>query len=182
MNTAERIFRINVGFMINQPIGYNRDIPIELGHHSFDEILTVDDLKGNLNIGRTQSGLRIQAHFTALTSAECGRCLTDFELPLDSEFEEIFTYEHNPLSEDEMVIPEDGNINFEPYIRDYLLLEVPINPLCKPDCRGLCDICGQNLNVRDCGHEHEKPLNKMADAMQSVGGSLYPRKNTPIEE
>ncbi len=185
MNKAERIFRINVGFMINQPIGYNRDIPIELSHHSFDEILTVDDLKGNLNIDRTQSGLRIQADFTAITSAECGRCLVDFKLPLHTEFEEIFTYENNPLSEEELIIPEDGNINFGPYIRDYLLLEVPINPVCTPDCRGLCDICGQNLNLRDCGHTHEKPLTPFAKALKSVGNGVapfYPEKKSSIEQ
>jgi len=182
VNKAERVFRINVGFLINQPIGYNRDISIELEHHPFDETLTVDDLKGSLNIDRTQSGLRVQANFTAVTNAQCGRCLEDFQLKLESEFEEIFTYEHNPLSEEELIIPEDGNIDFEPYIRDYLLLEVPINPVCKPDCRGLCDICGENRNLHDCGHGHEKSLTGMAKAMKTIEGSFYPGKNTPITE
>jgi len=182
VNKAERIFRINVGFLINQPIGYNRDIPFELDHFSFDEILTVIDLKGNLNIDRTQSGLRVQAEFSAVTEAECGRCLTSFRQALHTEFEEIFTYEHNPLSDEETIIPEDGNIDFEPYVRDYLLLEVPINPVCKPDCRGLCDICGENLNLRDCGHDHEKPRANMADALKSIEGSIYPGKKTPIQE
>jgi uncharacterized protein len=182
VNTAERIFRINVGFLINQPIGYTRDIPIELAHQVFDENLTVDDLKGNLNISRTQSGLRVQAIFKAVTNAECVRCLEVFQLPLETTFEEIFTYEHNPLSEEELIIPEDGNIDFEPYVRDYLLLEVPINPICKSDCRGLCDICGENLNFRDCGHEHDEPLANMAEAIQSIEGKFYPGKNTPIKE
>jgi uncharacterized protein len=168
--------------MLNQPIGYSRDIPIELDHYSFDEILTVDNLKGTLDINRTQSGLRVQANFSAITRAECGRCLENFELPLETEFEELFTYEHNPLSEDELIIPEDGNINFESYIRDYVLLEIPINPICKPDCRGLCDICGENLNLRECGHEHQKPLTKMASAMKSIEGDYYPGKNSPITE
>ena len=182
MNKSKRIFRINVGFLINQPIGYNRDIPIELEQYDFDESLSVRDLQGNLNLDRTQSGLRIQGDFTALTSAQCGRCLEDFELKLESHFEEIFTYENHPLSEDELIIPEDGNIDFEPYVRDYLLLEVPINPVCKPDCLGLCDICGENRNLRDCGHEHEKPMTKMARLMKSVEGELNPEKNSPLSE
>ena len=182
MNKPSRTFRINVGFLINQPIGFYRDIPIELDQFDFDESLSVRDLKGNLNLSRTQSGLRIQSDFTALTTVECGRCLEEFELALDSHFEEIFTYENHPLSEDELIIPEDGNIDFEPYIRDYLLLEVPINPLCKPDCLGLCDICGENRNLHDCGHEHEKPTPNMARLMKNVEGSFYPEKNTPISE
>jgi len=182
VNTAERIFRINVGFLINQPIGYNRDIPFELDRFTFDDILAVDGLRGNLNISRTQSGLRIQGNFSAATHAECGRCLEDFGRQLETEFEEIFTYEHNPLSEEELIIPEDGNIDFEPYIRDYLLLEVPINPVCKPDCRGLCDICGENLNMRECGHAHEQPAAPIAAAMKSIAGSLLPDKKTPISD
>jgi len=171
-----------VGFLINQPIGYNRDIPFDLEEYSFDELLTVDHLKGNLNLSRTQSGLRIQGDFHAFTKVECGRCLENFELELDSQFEEIFTYENKPLSEDELIIPEDGNIDFEPYIRDYLLLEIPINPVCKPDCLGLCDICGENRNLHDCGHEHEQLLTTMARSMRSLEGDFYPGKNAPISE
>jgi len=182
VNKPSRTFRINVGFFINQPIGYNRDIPFELAQYDFEDGLSVRNLEGNLNLSRTQGGLRIQGDFKALTTAQCGRCLDDFELALDSQFEEIFTYENHPLSEDELIIPEDGNIDFEPYVRDYLLLEVPINPICKPDCLGLCDICGENRNLRDCGHEHQQPETKMARLMKNVGGSFYPEKNTPISE
>jgi uncharacterized protein len=183
VNKLGRTFRINVGFLINQPIGYNRDIPFELDQYTFDESFSVRDLNGNLSISRTQSGLRVQGDFTALTTTECGRCLEDFELTLDSHFEEIFTYETNPLSEDELIIPEDGNIDFEPYIHDYLLLEMPINPVCKPDCLGLCDICGENRNLRDCGHVHEEPMTAMArELMKTVEGDHYPGKNTPITE
>ncbi len=110
------------------------------------------------------------------------RCLEDFQLKLNTEFEEYSHIEHNPLSEEELIIPEDGNIDFEPYIRDYLLLEVPIKPVCKPDCRGLCDICGENRNLRDCGHEHEKSPTGMAKAMKTIEGSFYPGKNMQITE
>jgi len=182
VNQPRRTFRINVGFFINQPIGFNRDIPFELDQYDFDESLSVRDLKGNLNLSRTQSGLRIQSDFTAMTSAQCGRCLENFDLALDSHFEEIFTYEYHPLSEDELIIPEDGNIDLEPYIRDYLLLELPINPVCKPDCLGLCDICGENRNLHDCGHAHELPVTKMARMLKTVEGSFYPENNSPLSE
>jgi hypothetical protein len=62
-----------VGFFINQPIGYNRDIPFEIGHFTFDDNLIVDDLNGNINLSRTQTGLRLQADFKANTMMECRR-------------------------------------------------------------------------------------------------------------
>lgn len=52
-----------------------------------------------------------------------------------------------------MKIPEDGNIDFGPILREYLLLEMPIKPLCKPDCKGLCTVCGENLNLTTCEHQ-----------------------------
>ena len=181
MNKPDRVFRINVGFLINQPIGYNREIPFELDHFSFDESLTVEDFKGILNLNRTQNGLRVNGDFNAKTEVTCGRCLEDFVLALDSHFEEIFTFENGPLSEDETLIPEDGNIDFKPYIRDYLLLEIPIKPVCRENCKGLCDICGENLNKRDCGHEHEKPLTAIAQSMRVLEENPYPGKNAPIK-
>jgi len=41
------------------------------------------------------------------------------------------------------------------WVREYMLLEVPLNPLCKPDCKGLCPICGGNLNEEVCNHDAE---------------------------
>ena len=181
MNRSERIFRMNVGFFINQPIGYNRDIPFEVEHHSFNDTLIVDDLKGNINLNRTQTGLRVQADFEAKTGMECGRCLENFDFQLTTHFEEIFTFENQVLSEDEAIIPEDGNVDFEPYIRDYLTLEIPINPICKPDCQGLCDICGANLNVQQCGHEHVRPdVSAFAKLSQLSEENTYSSKNVPI--
>ena len=73
---------------------------------------------------------------------------------LHTEFEQIYTFENHPLSEDEVTIPADGHIDFESLIRDYLLMEIPFNPICQEDCLGLCSICGQNLNKKICEHQN----------------------------
>jgi uncharacterized protein len=52
-----------------------------------------------------------------------------------------------------MVIPEDGNVDFAPLVREFLLLEVPIKLLCREDCIGLCSVCGENLNLTTCEHQ-----------------------------
>ena len=54
--------------------------------------------------------------------------------------------------ETDQLVPVDGYIDLADIFRDYLLLEIPINYLCKPDCKGVCVECGQNLNVADCPH------------------------------
>lgn len=59
-----------------------------------------------------------------------------------------------------MVIPEDGNVDFAPLVREYLLLEVPIKLLCRENCRGLCPECGENLNVSLCEHQSQMIQNE----------------------
>ncbi|HQU36706.1 MAG TPA: DUF177 domain-containing protein, partial [Anaerolineales bacterium] len=49
-------------------------------------------------------------------------------------------------------LPEDRQIDLAPMLREYALLEVPINPLHDEECKGLCIECGQDLNLKDCGH------------------------------
>jgi len=106
-------------------------------------------------LSRTQPGLHVNADFQASIMANCVRCLEDFKLPLHAVFEEIFTFETHPLSENEQIIPGNGYIDLEPFIRDYLLLQIPIKSLCKQNCKGLCAICGQNLNQATCEHHKE---------------------------
>lgn len=61
-----------------------------------------------------------------------------------------------------MILPEDATINLEPLVREYLLIEMPISPTCKEDCKGLCTFCGENLNEVDGDHRHpeedEEPI------------------------
>jgi uncharacterized protein len=57
---------------------------------------------------------------------------------------------------------------WQPLIREYALLEVPINPVCKVDCKGLCPVCGENLNQADCGHKdlnEESPFSALKDLL-----------------
>ena len=152
MNSGSRPFRINIGFLINQPVGTLRDIPFDFESCTLEEEFPVEDLHGVISLARTHNGIRSLADFRAKFETECGRCLEIFKQVLHTEFEEVFTFENRPLSEEEQSIPEDGNIDFESYIREYLMLEVPYTSVCRSDCRGLCVICGQNLNEKDCGH------------------------------
>ncbi len=158
MNQFRRPFRINVGLFINQHIGYIRQFPFEFSEITLLNDFVLDNLTGLTTFDRTQQGLRLQGHFEASTRVICGRCLELFKLPLVTEFEELYTLPNHPLSENEQLIPEDCFIDLEPLINDYLALEIPINPICKISCKGLCNVCGRNLNIGVC--DHQKKLNK----------------------
>jgi len=95
----------------------------------------------------------LQGAFEAEIDSYCNRCLDPFRAILSTEFEELYVFENRTQEEfDEEVVPEDGYIDLGKPIRDYLLLDLPINLICKPDCKGICVECGVNLNRETCEH------------------------------
>ncbi len=118
----------------------------------------ISKLEGVARINRTPQGLLMDADFSAYQTAECVRCLEPFEQELHTHFLELFSFQFHPTSEPSLVIPEDGNIDLAPLTRDYLLLEKPIKSLCKLECKGLCTICGEDLNLSICAHQSQVML------------------------
>jgi uncharacterized protein len=153
VNHPNRPFRTNIGFIVNKDAGYLREMPYEIEEFNLDGDLEIRGLAGIITLTRARNGIHALGDFSGRTDSECGRCLEHFELMLHTEFEQIYTLENHPLSEDEETVPADGYIDFELLLHDYLLMEIPINPLCSSDCKGLCSICGQNLNEGICEHQ-----------------------------
>ncbi len=147
--------RVNVGFLLNQPAGTSREITFDLGDFKLSPDFETSTLKGAIRINRTPQGVLAQADFKAEIPATCVRCLEDFLQLIQTDFTELFSYKSHPTTEMGLIIPEDGNIDFAPLVREFLLLEVPIKLLCREDCKGLCSICGENLNQTVCEHQQK---------------------------
>lgn len=134
-----------------------------------DDGLFLHAVNGSIDLMRTQDGLIAQMVFDAEVESECSRCLEHFQNIIHSEFEEYFTFPYVEPSEDEIKVPEDGNIDIKPILRDYLLMELPINPICQSDCKGLCDICGQNLNQAVCEHYQNREIGNIKNSIGKKG-------------
>jgi uncharacterized protein len=145
--------KINVGFFNNLPIGSFRDIHFESPELHLPPDLDVTNFSGSVHISRTPQGLLFDGAFRAFIQAECVRCLEPFDQLLETEFSEVYAYKSHSFTESNLFVPDDGNIDLSPVIREYLMLENPIKPLCKPDCQGLCVVCGENLNLATCEHQ-----------------------------
>lgn len=185
MNSSLKPFRINIGFLINQSIGYSRVLPFEIDRVDISAGITLINVDGSIDLSRMHDGIRVQAAFNGEIDSECGRCLEPFVDTINSEFEELYLFPNVDTSEDEMKIPEDGNIDLEPIFCDYMFMEMPISPVCKPDCKGLCDICGQDLNQAICDHHREKNKTEKAEVSETSGqktGKSISRTSKPYKE
>lgn len=96
----------------------------------------------------------------------CVRCLEAIDYPLAVDFSELFVYDDRPVEDDESRLVGDL-LDLELVVRDAVLLDLPTNPLCKPDCRGLCTECGANLN-EDPEHAHDAPIDPRWAGLQSL--------------
>ncbi|HEY3344019.1 MAG TPA: DUF177 domain-containing protein [Anaerolineaceae bacterium] len=155
MSQLRNPLRLNVGFLVNQPIGTNREFHFEFPSIHLQPDLDLNKFAGVAKISRTPQGLLVQGQFQARVIAECVRCLTEFDQPLDMDFSELYAFSSRSVSESGLILPEDAHIDLEPLVREYLLIEIPISPLCRPDCKGLCAVCGADLNQEMCEHQQQ---------------------------
>ena len=152
MTNPRRPFELNIGFLITSAVGTCRDFPFYFDKIKLGDDFPLIDFKGMATFSRTQQGLLIQGKFTAKTSLECVRCLVEYSQLLAWDFTDLYAFNNKYVSESNLLVPEDGRIDLEPLLREYAILEVPIQPICNNECKGLCPICGENLNLTDCGH------------------------------
>ena len=95
----------------------------------------------------------MQGKFDADVASQCVRCLEPTQLHLHTDFDELYAFSERTVTDSGLILPEDAQIDLEPLLNEYLTLEIPIQPLCKPDCLGLCPECGENWNNNTCKHQ-----------------------------
>jgi uncharacterized protein len=159
--------RLNVGFIVAQFAGYSRDFTIEIPQVTLPPDLVLKNLAGEVRVTRTPQGLLLQADMQAETSLDCVRCLDPFTTSLHANFTELYAFSKRNVTDSGLLVPDDGNIDLEPLLREYMFLELPINPLCKPDCKGLCPVCGENRNLVDCNHDQD-PVDPRLDVLKKL--------------
>lgn len=104
---------------------------------------------------KTSMQILATIHAAVNASFQCDRCAEDYTAPVEVSFTMVYAWDESDRStaEDDnfYVLAEGQNvIDLSETVREYLLLAVPIKNLCRVDCRGLCAICGTNLNEHTC--------------------------------
>jgi len=158
---------INVAQLLKETIGSSRSFQI-------DESLGTDDInsvKGKVTLIRINGGIMVKAEMTAGVTGICSRCLKPIDYKVNYDFnEECLTGVSTPkgLSSadqtDNITIDESQMLDLSEVIRQYTLLTMPVKPLCRPDCAGICPSCGHNLNQGPCrcpSHAHDQRWSKL---------------------
>ena len=108
-----------------------------------------------LDVARTMAGFSLRLRFEASLAGPCARCLEEAAKGVRVDAREV----DQPSGGEELRSPyvHDGALDLRAWGRDALALALPEQILCTEECRGLCAICGENLNEASDEHEHERP-------------------------
>lgn len=163
---------INVAPLLRQPVGEQAEYhvaedPID-PHGENSGLLEAGAVSIDSNIvgTHTDPGAYLEGDAEARVEVACSRCLTTFETEVHAEFAEQYYatvgVEHGEAlgqaPRDAKTIGSDFRIDLTPLLREELILATPLAPLHSPDCKGLCPVCGRDLNIDP--HEHEEPVDE----------------------
>lgn len=98
-----------------------------------------DPIKVKADISKITNAVTANLDIFALMNTSCSRCLNEFEIEFKKNVQLNYA-----------VSKSESMIDLDPAIREEIVLDYPIKPLCSPDCKGLCPKCGKNLNEGVC--------------------------------
>ena len=133
---------------------FSAPAPADLG----TELLGVplgSSISVELRLEAVMEGVLASGQARASVAGECARCLEAFDDEIDVEFQGLVVYPESDAEDDEARRLDGELLDLEPTVRDAVVLALPFQPLCQPDCEGLCPECGARL-LDDPGHMHDE--------------------------
>ena len=116
------------------------------------------ELDLDLRLESVMEGVLVSGTLTGPLTGECGRCLEPIHDQLVVVVQELFVYPEGSTDQDEddeVARMEGDLIDLVPTLRDAVVLALPLTPLCRQDCQGLCATCGERLDDPPPDHSHD---------------------------
>ncbi len=154
MGQRTEIFDVDkLGLSSGEGRRFELDVPVggfEFGGQRYE--LPSEVVDARLNVDHTTAGYSLRLRFGAELAGPCMRCLEDAGHVVQVDAREV----DQPGGGEDLRSPylEEGRLDLTAWARDALALALPAQIVCREDCRGLCSVCGANLN-EDPEHAHE---------------------------
>jgi len=163
--------KFNVAQLLREEVGSRRSYEFAEDSLPLDAETALRKIEGTVRFTRTASGVLGDASAHGVVETLCMRCLNPATMQIDLHFRDEFhsKIEVNtgvplpkPDEEDPFYISESHLVDLGEAIREYALLEMPMQPLCKPDCKGICPTCGADLNAEPCNCQSDQTDERFA--------------------
>lgn len=140
-----KVDNLNNGF--SQEFSFQNNITIPENIKAFVKI--------NGKITNSYGKYTVDGEVFSKLNLKCDCCLKDFQLDINFPIFEVFSKVESDDEEIWFFSSKDNIINLEQCIAMNISLNLPLKALCSPNCKGLCYVCGQNLNECDCGCQRD---------------------------
>lgn len=171
---------VNVAPLLREPIGeqvefHVAESPIDpKGENSGLLEAGAVSIDADIVATHTNPGAYFEGAADANLETTCSRCLIRIETPVHAEFAEQYYARFGVMSgeslgeapTDSKTIGSDFKVDLTPLLREELYLVAPFAPLCRPDCKGLCEECGDDLNQRP--HRHERAVDERLALLEKL--------------
>lgn len=147
----------NVAQLLREPIGSTRSYQLDEALSGVDRF--ADHISGSVELLKTHEGVFVDAKVDVDAFLICGRCLSEYPLNLSLIIEEecfptvdidTGSSMSAPDGSEGVLIDESHTLDLSEVVRQYLITNSPMKPLCRAECGGLCQNCGVNLNLQEC--------------------------------
>lgn len=163
---SNRVLKINVGFLLSDGPGNSKKFELNIDNAvRIADDLVAQSISGDLRLSSTKEGILVQTKLNVLVVRDCARCLDPFDHAVPVKVEELYA-SPRPMDETEFFVGEDGQLNLAPLLRAEVLIALSHREYCSTDCKGLCPICGTNLNHESCDCERNPIDPRLAKLQQ----------------
>jgi DUF177 domain-containing protein len=179
--TIEAPFLFNVAGLLTDGVGADRTFEIDGASVMLpDDLELAAPISGRVRISRTNRGILVDARLTTALAGECARCLrpvtTPIEIVLDEEYLPSIDLQSgrsvDAADEPEALrLSDHHELDLEPSVSDAIALAEPIAPLDRPDCPGLCAVCGMPLDEGQ--HDHpDDDIDPRLEALRALRSQM----------
>ena len=167
---------VSLESVANQPLRVEAELPVPVAKIDREPLLALSPLKLEGELSRIEGGYALTARLSYDGQLECSRCLAPYAFQEDDEFTLVLYPRAGALEADVELAKGDLDTQFydqpvialSPIVEERVQMALPMKPLCRPDCRGLCATCGNDLNLGPCACVHDA-VDPRWEALRGLG-------------
>lgn len=150
---------ISLEGVLDEPVAFEFVLPFAVDAIDREPLVSLSPVRAAGEVSRIEKGYALDARIAYEGELECSRCLAAYPFAVDDAFS-IVLCPRGPQGADEIALEKDDlDVSFfddpvlpiAPIVEERIQMQVPMKPLCREDCKGLCPHCGRDQNQEACG-------------------------------
>ena len=161
--------------VVGEPQPFDFDLSFSVPRLDREPLLDISPVRFEGEVERIEGGYSLAGHLEYSGHLECSRCLASYPFEEDQDFT-LVLYKRQPSTADEIALTDrdldvwfydEPEVAVAPIVEERIQIAVPMKPLCREDCRGLCARCGEDLNQGVCGCDAQ-PVDPRWEALKQL--------------